>query len=187
MVDKPIPDGVKKIMKDIASSAPAEIGTKMPETLPEIHLAHQFGTRTVDFELQQESAGTIACLALLSPIVNALGSGSTLCVDELDASLHPLLSVELIKLFNSPASNPKGAQLIFNTHDTNLLGSGLLRRDQIWLTGKNDDGSSVLYPLSDFKPRKEENLENGYLQGRYGAIPFLNSDTFVASLGLDDE
>jgi hypothetical protein len=86
----------------------------------------------------------------------------------------------LIRLFNNPATNPRGAQLIFNTHDTNLLSSGLLRRDQIWFTEKKDDGSSQLFPLSDFKPRRTENLENGYLQGRYGAIPFINPDAFLS-------
>ncbi len=91
------------------------------------------------------------------------------------------LAVELIRLFNNPASNPKGAQLIFNTHDTNLLSSGVLRRDQIWFTEKGSSGDSHLYPLSDFKPRRQENLENGYLQGRYGAIPFMNPDAFLAS------
>jgi AAA15 family ATPase/GTPase len=96
------------------------------------------------------------------------------CVDELDASLHPLLAIHLIQLFGDKSLNPKGAQLIFNTHDTNLLSSGILRRDQIWFAEKKQDGSSQIYPLTDFKPRKEENLANGYLQGRYGAIPFLN-------------
>jgi hypothetical protein len=87
-----------------------------------------------------------------------------------------------MRVFNSPSSNPHGAQLIFTTHDTNLLGAGLLRRDQIWFTEKNNDGASHLYPLSDFKPRKEENLQSGYLQGRYGAIPFINPDAFLARL-----
>ncbi len=101
-------------------------------------------------------------------------------VDELDRSLHPILARGLIELFNSKQSNPKGAQLIFNTHDTNLLSGGLLRRDQIWFTEKDRKGASHLYPLTDFKPRKGENLENGYLQGRYGAIPFLNSEAFLS-------
>ena len=107
-----------------------------------------------------------------------------LCIDELDHSLHPLLAIEVIRLFNDPKRNPNGAQLIFNTHDTNLLSADLLRRDQIWFTEKGRDGASQLYPLTDFKPRREENLETGYLQGRYGAIPFLNPDSF---LGHEEE
>jgi AAA15 family ATPase/GTPase len=80
-------------------------------------------------------------------------------------------------MFNCPDRNPHNAQMIFTTHDTNLLGTTLgpavLRRDQVWLTEKKPDASTVLYPLTDFKPRKAENIERGYLQGRYGAIPFL--------------
>ncbi|MGA3099133.1 MAG: hypothetical protein ABSF25_21970, partial [Bryobacteraceae bacterium] len=79
-----------------------------------------------------------------------------------------------------------GAQLIFNTHDTNLLSSGVLRRDQIWFTEKGQDASSHLFPLSDFKPRRQENLENGYLQGRYGAIPFINPDAFFLRFEAGD-
>ena len=82
-----------------------------------------------------------------------------------------------------PLPIPKNAQLIFTTHDTNLLGNTLgepaLRRDQVWLTEKDGEGATVLYPLTDYKPRKAENLERGYLQGRYGAIPFLG-DFLVA-------
>jgi AAA15 family ATPase/GTPase len=98
-------------------------------------------------------------------------------VDELDASLHPILAQEVVRQFNDPATNPHNAQLIFTTHDANLLGTILgepaLRRDQVWLTEKDNDGATVLYPLTDYRPRKAENLERGYLQGRYGAIPFL--------------
>ena len=97
-------------------------------------------------------------------------------MDELDQSLHPLLAIQLIRQFSETKNNPASAQMIFNTHDTNLLSGGALRRDQIWFTEKRRDGESQLYPLTDFKPRRQENLENGYLQGRYGAIPFLNAD-----------
>jgi hypothetical protein len=132
------------------------------------------------FREAQESKGTIAFLSLLAPILRALDDGGIVCVDELDHSLHPLLAIELIRLFSETKRNPKGAQLIFNTHDTNLLSADVLRRDQIWFTEKARDGASQLYPLTDFKARREENLENGYLQGRYGAIPYLNPDTFFA-------
>ena len=144
-----------------------------------IQLVHRIGEELRAFDEAQESEGTVAYLALLVPMIVAIETAGIVCIDELDASLHPLLAVELIRLFSEPASNPKGAQLIFNTHDTNLLSSGLLRRDQIWFAEKRPDGRSEIYPLSDFKPRKEENLENGYLQGRYGAIPFLNPEQFL--------
>jgi hypothetical protein len=157
------------------------------KTRAEMKLLHRVGTRTVPFEINQESDGTIAYLALLGPIMQALDDGRTVCADELDSSLHPLLAIEIIRLFNGPTHNPRGAQLIFNTHDTNLLSSRVLRRDQIWFTEKKDDASTHLYPLSDFRPRRHENLENGYLQGRYGAIPFVNSDAFLSSFGVEDE
>lgn len=127
--------------------------------------------------LSSESAGTIALLNLAPYVVDALRSGSLLCIDELEASMHPMLALRLVRMFNDPAQNPRGAQLVFTTHDTNLLGTILgepvLSRDQVWFTEKDDSGATHLYPLTDFHPRKEENLERGYLQGRYGAIPFL--------------
>jgi AAA15 family ATPase/GTPase len=155
------------------------------ETEAHILLTHRLGKDTIEFEPELESDGTAAYLALLGPVVGALRTGGVVCVDELDASLHPLLAIRIIGLFNDPARNPRGAQLIFNTHDTNLLSSKVLRRDEIWFTEKQPDGNSTLYPLTDFKPRRHENLENGYLQGRYGAIPFINAGSFVDAFGDD--
>jgi hypothetical protein len=146
----------------------------------DVHLTHRIGDLDVIFHLQEESQGTVTYFSLLGPAVLAIRIGSPLFIDELDASLHPHLSSYLIRLFNDDITNPKGAQLIFTTHDTNLLSNGILRRDQIWFTEKKRDGASDLFPLSDFKPRRAENLENGYLQGRYGAIPFVNSEAFLA-------
>lgn len=135
----------------------------------------------VVFTEHQESKGTMAWFGLLGEIVAALATGRTLCIDELDASLHPLLATELVRLFHDPKRNPSGAQLIFNTHDTNLLDPKLFRRDQIWFVEKDEEGASHLYALTDFKPRRMENLERGYLQGRYGAIPFFSAANAVAS------
>jgi predicted ATPase len=90
---------------------------------PQIQLLHRLGNREVPFTIRQESQGTMAYLALLGPAVHALTIGAPLFVDELDGSLHPLLSIQLIRLFNSPLTNPRGAQLIFTTHDTNLMSS----------------------------------------------------------------
>ena len=143
-----------------------------------VQLLHRVGSDTIPLDLAEESDGTRAFFGLLGPIVGALKTGGIVCIDELDSSLHPLLAIQLIRLFSESSRNPRGAQLIFNTHDTNLLSSGL-RRDQIWFTEKNNDASTHLYPLSDFKPRRNENLESGYLQGRYGAIPFLNAEAFL--------
>ena len=182
-------DLAKKLYEAIvpAIKAPAS-GLPMvaPDTTPRITLLHRLGGKTVPLENDQESAGTTAYLALLGPVIDALKKGAVLSIDELDASLHPLLAVELMRLFNTPSSNPNNAQLIFNAHDTNLLSSGILRRDQVWFTEKNDDATTHLYPLSDFKPRREESLQNGYLQGRYGAIPFIDPNSFSVPLEADD-
>jgi uncharacterized protein len=128
-------------------------------------------------ESDEESRGTIAYIGLLTPVVIALSAGGVLCVDEIDESLHPSLTREIIRLFRSDITNRHGAQLIFNTHDANLLDLDLLRRDQIWFTEKDNGGETHLYPLTDFKPRASENIERGYLQGRYGAVPFLGDFT----------
>jgi hypothetical protein len=127
--------------------------------------------------LSLESRGTVALLALGPDLIDTLRDGGLLCIDELEASLHPSLALHVVRMFNDPKQNPKGAQLVFATHDTNLLGSLVgepgLHRDQVWFTEKDEGGGTHLYPLTDFHPRKEENLERGYLQGRYGAVPFL--------------
>ncbi len=155
--------------------------------VPRITFSHSTGVggAEVKFGIEEESEGTRAILALAVPIVLCLERGSVLLVDELEASLHPLLAREVIRLFSRRESNPRGAQLIFNTHDTNLLDPDLLRRDQIWFCEKDREGASRLYPLSDFRPRRMENVERGYLQGRYGAIPFLGD--LIPSLGESSE
>lgn len=131
----------------------------------------------VSFSLEEdESSGTRKFFALTGPILDVLENGYTLVVDELDSKLHPNLVCKIISLFNSQQYNPKNAQLLFNTHDTNLLSAGLFRRDQIWFTEKNKFGEAKLYSLADFKSdevRKTESFEENYLRGKYGAVPFL--------------
>lgn len=184
--EEKIPPTLRPAFDAIKATVPNGSGLTMPETRADVRLVHRFGSHTVAFEKQQESAGTLAFLGLLAPIVEALNEGGVLCIDELDASLHPLMALEIIKLFSRPAENRKATQLIFNTHDTNLLSADLLRRDQIWFTEKDLSGMSHLYPLTEFRPRKHENLENGYLQGRYGAIPFLPGSTSTSN-GAENE
>jgi hypothetical protein len=139
----------------------------------------------VSLPFQNESQGTRAWLSLADSLLDALETGGVLCVDELDRSLHPRLALEVVRIFDDPARNPMKAQLIFNTHDTSLLGNlfggPALRRDQIWFVEKDAAGVSHLYPLTDFSPRRDENLERGYLQGRYGAIPFVGPVPFSAA------
>jgi uncharacterized protein len=129
------------------------------------------GSATLD--LHEESQGTQRLFGLIAPLLDILQNGRTLVVDELDSSLHTLLVRQLVSLFHSAETNPLGAQLIFTTHDTALLDTELFRRDQIWLTEKDDHQATRLYPLTDFSPRKGEAIERGYLAGRYGGIPFL--------------
>lgn len=143
-----------------------------------VYLRHQ-ASESGWLPLEEESHGTQTIFRLAAPLLEVIERGGVLVVDELERSLHPLLALQIVRQFNDPHLNPKNAQLIFTTHDTNLLGTVLgepaLRRDQIWLTEKNKLGATEVYPLTDYQPRKLENLERGYLQGRYGAIPFLAS------------
>jgi AAA15 family ATPase/GTPase len=132
----------------------------------------------VSFSMQaDESNGTQKFFFLTGTVIGVLENGSILFADELDSKLHPNLVCKLISLFNTKELNPKNAQIIFNTHDTNLLSSGLFRRDQIWFIEKDRYGAAKLYSLADFKSevRKTENFEDNYIRGKYGAIPFLNN------------
>lgn len=133
--------------------------------------------KPIEFSLQEdESSGTRKFFALIGQIINSIDNGSVLFVDELDSKIHPNLVCKIIAIYNSREFNPKNAQLVFNSHDTNLLSSGLFRRDQIWFVKKDDYSESKLYSLADFKTdevRKNEAFENNYLRGKYGATPFL--------------
>lgn len=128
---------------------------------------------------EKESSGTRKLFDISGPIFDTLEKGSTLVIDELDAKMHPLISQQIIRLFNSTRSNPHNAQLIFTTHDTHLLSTKMLRRDQIWFTEKNDAEQTDLYCLTDIvlpdgtKPRNDANYEKNYIAGRYGAIPYI--------------
>lgn len=124
-------------------------------------------------ELGDESRGTLRLLDLLNPIFEVLEEGRLLVVDELASGLHPLLARRIVQLFTSRKTNPIGAQLIFATHDTNLLRGPILRRDQVWFTEKDNVGATHVYPLTDIHTRQSDNLAKGYLEGRFGAIPFV--------------
>ena len=146
-----------------------------------IELAHRGRDgESVYFDLDMESAGTRRLLIVLGSAFRALDEGTLLFVDELDASLHTQAAEAVLRLFCSPGTNPKGAQLVATTHDTNLMRAPALRRDQLWFTEKDADGATRLYPLTDIRTRKGDDVEKGYLQGRYGATPF---DDPVSALG----
>lgn len=135
------------------------------------------GLVEMDFD-SEESLGTQLFLTLGGFILRGLRDGATLFADELDTSLHPLLVLALVRLFHSHETNKLGAQLIFSTHDTNVLSYGGLRRDQIWFTEKKRCQDTDLYSLAEVKQttgkvRKDASYEKDYLKGRYGAIPYL--------------
>lgn len=120
-----------------------------------------------------ESEGTKKLFFLAGPVLDVLNAGRVLIVDEMEARMHPLITCALVEMFNSLDTNPKRAQLIFTTHDTNLLDRNLFRRDQIWFAEKDSYGASHLYSLVEFRPRNDESYERNYLRGKYGAIPYL--------------
>ena len=137
-----------------------------------IHVNEEDGVEMV-LPLASESDGTQRLFEILGPILQTIDQGFTVFVDELERSLHPLICRALIEFIQNPETNRRGAQLVFATHDTTLLSPSLLRRDQIWFTEKDNCGATHLIPLSDYKVRKEEALQKGYLAGRYGAVPIL--------------
>ena len=131
---------------------------------------------------EMESEGTKKIINMSGPIIDTLERGGLIVVDEFDAKLHPLLTKKIIEIFNSPESNPNNAQLIFATHDTNLLSNKIFRRDQIWFAEKDsNDESTDIYPLSDIREQNGDKIRNDriyekdYINGKYGAIPFLRS------------
>ncbi len=128
------------------------------------------------FDLAFESDGTQKLLALTAPIIDTLIDGKTLLIDELDNSLHTELLKAIVMLFNSKKTNPNNAQLIFTTHDTNLLNQKFFRRDQIWFTEKDIYGATDFYSLLEYgkgKTRDDLVLDKNYLEGKFGAIPHI--------------
>jgi ABC-type ATPase involved in cell division len=144
----------------------------------EIRFLHQASADEVSLEFTSESMGTRSWFALAAALLKALEDGAVVLVDELDASLHPVMCAEAVRMFEDPDANTRGAQLLFTTHDVTLLrtlisGGRVLDRDSIWLTEKDKQGATSLYPLNGFRPapRKDDNLERRYLLGTYGGRP----------------
>jgi AAA15 family ATPase/GTPase len=125
---------------------------------------------TYDFSLEEESDGTLRLLDLLPAIFLALNQPVTILIDEIGRSIHPALLKSLVAKF---ATTPSQGQLIFTTHESQLLDQEYLRRDEIWFAEKKVSGETTLYPLSDFDIRYDLDIRKGYLNGRFGAIPFL--------------
>jgi AAA15 family ATPase/GTPase len=135
-----------------------------------------------EFSLSQhESEGTQKLFSLTGIMMNGLSRGQIIILDEMDTRLHPLLTREIVKLFHSPETNRFNAQLIFTTHDTNLLSNQLFRRDQVWFTEKDQYGGTNLYSLAEFKVRQDASFASDYIMGRYGAIPYLGNVEQIVS------
>lgn len=126
-----------------------------------------------------ESEGTKKYFRIVGPVLDTLQHGKVLVIDELDARLHPSLTTMVVQLFNSKVTNKKNAQLLFATHDTNLLNSCTFRRDQIWFAEKDYGEGTTLFSLAEYKTqdglkvRNDEAYEKNYIAGKYGAIPFV--------------
>ena len=128
----------------------------------------------------EESDGTKKIFALSSLLIETLKNAKILIIDEFDARLHPLMSRSIVELFNSNDTNPHNAQLIFMTHDTNLLSNKIFRRDQIWFTEKDRYGATSLYSLAEYKVRNDASFESDYIKGKYGAIPYIQvAESFI--------
>jgi len=147
-----------------------------------------------EFDLiKQESSGTNKLYDMAGHLIFGLKLGTLTIIDELDAKLHPLLTMAIVKLFNSPIHNPNNAQLIFATHDTNLLNYGCFRRDQIYFTEKNSFEATDIYSLVEYiepdgkKVRNDRSFEKDYIAGRYGAIPFVGDFSKLISNGQSSE
>ena len=184
---------VKKvdIPKDVLEKAPDAIKTQLERDMSSGGFVEPFTTHNVYSEEgrivgernfhknKMESEGSKKVIEMSGPIFDTLNEGKTLIVDELDAKLHPLLTRNIVLLFMDPQRNPKGAQLIFATHDTNLLDLDVIRRDQIWFAEKDKVESTDIYSLVEFKDvdgkkvRNDRDIKRDYIRGRYGAIPFI--------------
>lgn len=180
VVDEALPDEQRELVKRLLDAFGREElkSSELPETVKRLQFRHG-GAASTDFPVfgpEQESDGTLAFLGILGQVATAAADGGTLVVDELDASIHPLLSQAIVRLFNDSERDIHAPvlQLVFNTHDTSLLDANIFRRDQVWFVEKGADGSSRVYPLTDYRPRKGENLRRGYLMGRYGGVPVLS-------------
>ena len=197
--DKLVKDNIEMLIKesdinilDFVVSKQDEKDFKFPDDMPEeikkqfmkdfeynVKTKHNYFENGKKIELKDlsfsyESLGTKKLMAVGGLIINTLLSGGLLVVDELDKSLHPLITRMLIQLFHEKNNNPKNAQLIFATHDSSLLDNTIFGRDQICFVDKEYEGNTILYKLSDIKGvRKDIPFEKWYMSGRFSAIPVL--------------
>jgi len=169
-------DKLKEAFKGIIQSDEIEFEGMSKKVENKIHLYRKNSTgELIPFSFSDESLGTKALISLLVAILRTLRTGGILIVDEIESSLHTLLTLKLVELFSDPITNRNQAQLIFSTHETHLLNFHGVRRDQIWFTERCVIGASHIAPLTDYKVAKESNLRNGYINGKFGGIPYLKN------------
>ncbi|MFE3825823.1 ATP/GTP-binding protein [Streptomyces sp. NPDC059092] len=178
--DEAVMDEYHRITQAMKDALGGRVQIEKPWTNA-VRVEHRTSEGVFPLDLAQESSGTRTWIGLMGPVLATLVDGSVLCVDELDARLHPYLVDALVGIFQSPEINRSGAQLLFSTHEAALLGKNVrteLYRDQVWFTEKDPDTLATrIFPMTDFHVRDSlENLEKRYLAGRYGAVPHLDED-----------
>lgn len=193
-----IPEHVREHFARFAEALTSSEIVETVDDIPKIHDKIVFihsgdGDSIFELPLQAQSSGTLTWLTIAWHTLNALKRGSILLVDELDASLHPELTRYIVTLFTSEHLNPRGAQLIFTTHDISLLGNAptrVLQPRNVWFVEKDNSGHSELYSLDDFDNRPGNNSEKRYLSGQFGATPqvddFLLHD-FITTPSIDNQ
>ena len=176
-------DEIKKLVLDMIKEMDLDIENFRVEEHEnnqiEIFTQHNVDGYKAELTLSEESSGTKKLFGLLPFIANSLVNGTTLVIDELDAKIHPVLLRYVIMLFNNMETNRHGAQLVFTSHDLSTMNSEVFRRDEIWFVAKGNNQNSRLYSLVEFKTgngevvRKDAKYDKQYLEGKYGADPYL--------------
>lgn len=178
-----IPEGIRSALSSFMhalaeTSNNSEVKLKMGEvTATSYHKGktQEGSLKLFPLELYEESDGTRKLMALAPAMESVLQNGGVLLVDEIERELHPLLVNYIVSKFQSKNTNPNGAQIIFTTHNTELMNAEIIRKDQIYFVDKGkEDGASELYSISEFSTRTSENIRKGYLIGKYGATPDID-------------
>jgi hypothetical protein len=182
-IESDIPEDLRDVMENLVrkitkrgteGDVEGELTVNRIKTAHKVYDQKQKMIRLTNFYMEeQESEGTQKLFNLSGPLLDTLEKGKVLVIDEMEARLHPLITRAIIQLFNSSQTNPNNAQLIFATHDTSVLNNRFFRRDQIWFTEKDRYGATDLYSLSELKVRNDASFDKDYINGKYGAIPFI--------------
>jgi hypothetical protein len=188
MVENPLPEDARETTRRVIQAlqpdvSPEEIDSRVQRTLWSLTVEHNGAHGPVPLPFDWESVGTRNFFALLGPILDRMATGGVIVIDEIDANLHPRLVSEVVRLFQSPRTNPLQAQLILSTHDvTIMMNAGdyrVLRRDQLWFVEKSEVGVSRLKALWELHPREGEVFSRRYLLGDYGAVPNIDYHDFL--------